>query len=306
MSTVKSNKSGKCKNLKGKLKNELSAWMWLLPLVLVLYLMTWRPTIMGGIWSFFKMKGYTAEEFIGFRNYYEVIKDTEFLPTLFNTVKYVVFSLVVGFIPPLMIAIMINETVHFKNGFKTILYLPAIVPGVVATLLWYYMYFPDATGLLNSILVMLGFEPYGWLNDTRLNILYIIIAMTWSGMPGTMLYYFTALQSVNVELYEAALIDGAGMLKRMMNVTIPQISGPLLLNFVLQIITVFQVMQEPMVMTGGGPDSSSTSLGYQIYKYGFVNGRAGHAMALSMIVFAILIVCTLFYFKIEKKVSENY
>ena len=288
-----------------RLKNDISAWIWLMPLIIVMYLMIWRPTVMGGVWSFFKMKGYTAGDFIGFRNYIEVVKDTEFLPTIFNTVKYVICSLIVGFLPPLFLAIMLKETVHFKEGFKLITYLPAIIPGVAVSLIWYYIYFPDASGLLNTVLMKLGMEPYGWLNDARFTILYIIISATWSGMPVTMLYYFASLQSVNTELFEAALIDGAGMFKRLVHVTIPQISGALLLQFVSQIIGVFQIMEQPMVMTGGGPNNASTSIGYQIYKYGFVSGRAGHAMALSVIVFLILIVCTLFYFKLEKKVSEN-
>lgn len=289
-----------------RLKNDVSAWIWMLPLIIVMYLMIWRPTVMGGVYSFFKMKGYTPGEFIGFRNYIEVMKDTEFIPTLINTVKYVLCSLVVGFLPPLLLAIMLNETMHFKEGFKLITYLPTIIPGVAVSLIWYYMYFPDASGLLNTILMKFGMEPYGWLNDSRFTILYIIISATWSGMPATMLYYFASLQSVNTELFEAALIDGAGMFKRLLHVTIPQISGVLLLQFVSQIIGIFQIMEQPMVMTGGGPNNASTSLGYQIYKYGFVSGRAGHAMALSVIVFVILIVCTLFYFKLEKKVSENF
>ena len=289
----------------GKLKNDISAWIWMLPAIIILYLMIWRPTVMGMIWSFFKMKGFKPQNFIGLQNYVEVIKDTEFVPTLINTVKYVVLSLIVGFLPPLILAIMINETIHFKNGFRLITYIPAIIPGVTVSLIWYYMYYPDASGLLNSILGVFGIEPYGWLSDERFTILYIVISMTWNGMAGSMLLYFSSLQGINTEIYEAAIIDGAGMFTRLMNVTIPQISGFMLLNFTSQIINVFQVMEQPMAMTGGGPNNASTTVGYQIFKYGFVNGRAGHAMALSVITFLILIVCTFFYFKLDKKVSEN-
>lgn len=288
------------------IRNTIEAWILLIPAVLVLYLMIWRPTVIGMIWSFFRIKGYSPTEFIGFRNYYEVIKDTQFFPTLFNTIKYVFWSFVVGFIPPLVIAIMINEMVHFKNGFKVVIYLPAVIPGVVALLMWYYIYYPDTTGLLNMVLTKLGMDPYIWLNDSRFTILYIIISMTWHGFAGAMLLYYAALQSVSIELYEAATIDGADMLKRVRYVTLPQISGILLINFVRQIISVFQVMQEPMTMTGGGPNGASISLGYQLYKYGFVNGRAGHALALGSIMFLILVVFTCFYFYINKKTEENY
>jgi len=287
-------------------RNNIEGWILMLPMVIVLYLMIWRPTVMGAIWSTFRMKGYTPHEFIGLRNYIEVVKDTQFLPTLWNTVMYVFWSLVVGYLPPVILAIMINEMVHFKNGFKIVLYLPQIVPGVAALLMWYYIYYPDSSGLLNFFLAKFGIDPYIWLNDGRFTILYIVISMTWSGFAGTMVLYYAAVQSISSELYEAAIIDGAGMLKRVRYVTIPQLSGVLLLTFVKQIISVFQVVEQPLVMTGGGPNGASTSLGYQLYKYGFVNGRAGHAMALGVIIFFILITLTVLYMRLNKKVEENY
>lgn len=260
---------------------------------------------MGGVWSFFKMKGYTPTEFIGFKNYIDVITDTEFLPTMLNTLKYVGWSLIIGFIPPVAIAVMVNEVMHFKGGFRVLIYLPGVIPGIAANLMWYFMYYPDASGLLNQILALFGQEPYVWLNDPNFTILYIIIAMTWSGFGGTMILYYAAIQSVSMDIYEAATIDGAGMFKRLWHVTLPQISGTLLLTFVNQIIGVFQVLDQPMVMTQGGPNNASTSIGYQLYKYGFVSGRAGHAMALGVIIFVILLIATAFYFKLNKKVEEN-
>lgn len=289
-----------------RLSNDLKAWVLMIPLVIAMYLMLWRPTVMGAYFSFFKMKGYTPTEFIGFQNFVEVMKDTEFIPTILNSIKYVVISIVVGFVPPLIMAIMINEMVHFKNGFKLITYLPAIIPGVVVSLMWYYMYQPDSAGLLNALLSKFGIEPYGWLMDGKFTILYIVISMTWSGAPATMLLYFSALQGINTDLYEAATIDGAGMFRKLWNVTIPQLGGVLLLNFISQIINVFQVMEQPLAMTGGGPNNASTTVGLQIYKYGFVSGRAGHAMALSVIVFILLMIMTMYYFRLEKKVSENF
>jgi len=260
---------------------------------------------MSGVWSFFKMKGYTPTEFIGLRNYVEVISDTQFIPTLVNTLEYVLWSFVVGFIPPVIIAVMINEMVHLKSFFKTFTYLPAVIPGVAAYLIWYFVYSPDTTGLLNMLLSKIGMEPYVWLNDERFTILYIIISSTWHAFPGTMVLYLAALQSVQVELYEAATVDGAGMFCKLRNVTIPQISGMLLLGFVNQIIGVFQTMEQPMTMTGGGPNNASITVGLQLYKYGFVNGRAGHAMALGVIIFLILIVVTSFYFYLNKKIEKN-
>lgn len=288
-----------------RIRNDFAAWILIIPLLIVMYLCVWRPTVMSGVWSFFKMKGYTPTEFIGLRNYVEVISDTQFIPTLVNTLEYVLWSFVVGFIPPVIIAVMINEMVHLKSFFKTFTYLPAVIPGVAAYLIWYFVYSPDTTGLLNMLLSKIGMEPYVWLNDERFTILYIIISSTWHAFPGTMVLYLAALQSVQVELYEAATVDGAGMFCKLRNVTIPQISGMLLLGFVNQIIGVFQTMEQPMTMTGGGPNNASITVGLQLYKYGFVNGRAGHAMALGVIIFLILIVVTSFYFYLNKKIEKN-
>ena len=200
---------------------------------------------------------------------------------------------------------MLNEMLHARTVMRVIIYLPAILPGITILLLWYFIYYPNETGMLNILLAKLGMDPYIWLNDARFTIMYIVIQMTWAGFPGTMFLYYTTIQGISTDLYEAATIDGAGPFRRFWNVSVPQISGLLLLNVVRQMIGVFQVMQEPMVLTGGGPHGASNSVGYQLYQYGFVQGRVGQALALGTIVFFILIIATLFYFKLNKKLEET-
>ena len=290
------------------LRNNLDAWILMMPMIIILYLFVWRPTVLGAVWSFFRMRAYTVLDFCGFDNYVKVLTHTQFVPMLINTVKYVFWSFVIGFLPPLFIAIMINEMVHFKNAFRVIIYIPAVIPGIAAMLMWYFIYYPDKTGLLNMVLAKFGMQPHRWLNDPNFTIIGIIIYTTWKSFAGTMLLYYAALQGVSTELYEAALIDGAGPFKRLWNVTRPAIEGLLLLNVVRQIIGVSQIMQEPLAMTGGGPDGASTSLSYQLYQYGFNSGGkgTGQAMALGMIIFLILIVFTVFYFWLNRKVEDRY
>ena len=295
------------KNRKGnKVNTAIGVWLLLIPAVFAMYVMIWRPSVMGIVWSFFKMQGYAPKEFVGMRNYVRVVTNTEFWPIILNTLKYVMWSFIIGFIPPILIAFMLNEMMHFRSTMRIIIYLPAILPGITILLLWYYIYLPNDMGMLNMLLAKFGIAPYGWLEDPNFNILYIIIQMTWAGFPGTMFLYYTTIQGISIDLYEAATIDGAGPFMRFWNVSLPQISGLLILNVVRQLIGVFQVMQEPMVLTGGGPNNSSASLGYQMYKYGIVDGRVGQALALGTITFVILIVATLFYFKLNKKVEDNF
>ena len=291
-----------------RLRNNIDAWVLMLPMVIILFLFVWRPTVLGGVWSFFNMRGYTPTEFCGIDNYVKVITHTQFIPILLNTVKYVFWSLIIGFLPPLFLAIMVNEIVHFKNAFRVIIYIPAVIPGIAAMLIWYFMYYPNNTGLLNMILTKLGMEPYGWLNDPNFAIIGIVIYSTWKSYGATMLLYYAALQGVSPELYEAAIIDGAGPWKRLWYVTRPAIEGLLLLNLVRQIISVFQILEQPLAMTGGGPNGASTSISYQLYQYGFNSGGrgTGQAMALGVIIFLILIVFTIFYFRLNKKVENRY
>lgn len=307
-SQVDKNNLGKKMKKRSRFKNDFDAWILFLPAVIVLYLMIWRPTVLGVVWSFFKMNAYTPGDFCGFDNFIKVITHTQFLPTLWNTVKYVLWSLVLGFLPPIIIAVIVNEMVHLKNFFRITIYLPAVIPAIAAMLIWYYIYYPDQSGLLNMLLAKFGMEPFQWLNNPSFAIPGIMIYSTWQGFPGTMLLYYASVQSVSAELYEAALMDGAGVWKRAWHVTRPQMEGIILLNLVRQIIGVFQIMEQPLAMTGGGPNGASISLGYQLYQYGFNSGGkgTGQAMALSVIMFLILIVFTRFYFWLNNKVEDRY
>ncbi len=295
------------KKRKGGCKKNLVAWLLISPLLIILYILVWRPTVIGGIWSLFKMNAYTPGNFVGLDNYKMVLSNSQFVPTLWNTVMYVVWSIVIGFLPPIAIAIMVNEMVHLKNFMRVTIYLPAVIPGIAAMLIWAKMYDPSSAGLLNMVLQRMGLAPYGWLDNPNFTIIGIVIYMTWSGFPGAMLLYYAALQGVSTELYEAAVIDGAGPMKRCWYVTLPQIASVLLINIVRQMIAVFQVMEQPLAMTDGGPNGASTSLAYQLYLYGFRSSgqRTGQAMALGVIIFLILIVLTAFYFWVNKKLENN-
>lgn len=284
---------------------DLGAWLLILPAILCVYLFIIRPQVTGIWWSFFDMKGYKVEEFVGFANYKQVMQDTMFVKTLGNTFKYVFWSLVIGFLLPIVVAVILNEMVHFRNTFRFLTYFPAILPGMAVSLLWYMMYYPDQGGLLNMIGSWFGLAPYSWLQDAKNTIMLIVVSMTWSGCGGTAIYYFASLQGVSRELYEAAIIDGAGFVRRFFTVTMPHLSGITLLFLVKQIIGVFNIMEQPMQMTDGGPNGASNTLGLIAYKYGFVSIKPQLAMAVGVIMFLILMVLTIFYFYLDKKIETD-
>lgn len=303
--TVKPHREKRMPYSLAQFKRDKWAWILLLPALSCIYLFIIRTQVQGVYWSFFDMKGFTPTKFIGLDNYIRVVKDTAFLKTVGNTFKYVIYSVLIGFPLPFLVAVVMNEIIHFRKITRVMVYLPSVLPAMATAMLWYFIYFPDESGLLNSILVKFGMEPYGWLQDGNTTILWIVLFMTWSGMGATALYYFAALQGINRELYEAAIIDGAGFFKRIKIVTLPYMYGMLILFLIKQIIGVFNVMEVVLQMTDGGPNNASITLGVLNYKYGFVLNKPGFAMALGVMMFIFLSIFAVIYFKLNKKIEEN-
>lgn len=291
--------------IKSTFKRDTLAWLLIVPFLLFALITIWLPTVKGIIWSFFDMNGYMVGKFVGLQNYVQVFTNTDFIQTLLNTFKYVLWSIIIGYWIPVLIAILLNEIKRGSGYFKFAIYFPAMVPAVAVSLLWYYMYFPNATGLLNMLLLKFGMEPMAWLQNDNITIMLIVITCTWCGMGGTMLVYYSALQNINRDLYEAALLDGAGFIRRIWSVTLPQISGVLLINFVGQVINIFQIFEQPLAMTGGGPNNASMSLGLLSYKYAFQDYKVGNSLATNMIMFLVLMLFTVIYFWLEKKTDNT-
>lgn len=303
MKTEKSKRAGKI-NI-NNIKNNLSSWLLIIPAVFCVYFIIIRPQVTGIYWSLFNMRGYSIQNFAGLDNYIRVLSDTRFLQTLLNTLQYVFWSLVIGFPIPIVLSVILNEMVHFRNGFRFWVYFPSALPSVAVMTLWYMMYYPDQGGLLNLILSKLGMEPYVWLQDPKFAILGIILSMTWNGCGATAIYYFASLQGISRELYEAALIDGAGFMRRFWSVTFPHMSGVILLFLIRQIISIFSIMEQPLQMTGGGPNGSSYTLGLLAYDFAFPGNRPQLGLAVGAIMFLILLVFTCFYFYLNKKVEDS-
>ena len=299
------NEFGKKNRLTSYIRKDLISWFLILPFLIMIFTVLWKPTFTGILWSFFEMQGYNVGEFIGFDNYRVILQDTQFLTVLGNTFKYVGWSIVIGFFVPIVYAVIINELKFGKSYFRFAAYFPVLIPGIANSMLWYYMYYPNSGGLLNQFLSVFGVEPLQWLQNGDLTIQLILISTTWHSFGSTMLLYFAALQGISKELYEAALIDGAGVFTRIRKITLPHMGSIILLNFVRQIISVFQILEQPLAMTDGGPRNASTTLGLLGYRYAFQNFKVGNALALNVITFLILIAITIFYFWISNKVEQD-
>jgi multiple sugar transport system permease protein len=285
----------KIKHILKKMKFNLTAWILLLPSLFCFVIFSWQPLLSGLVLSFFKTKGYEAVEFIGFDNYISVINNSEFKSALVNTLSFTFWSLIIGYLIPVIVGIMVNEMVHLKSVFKFSFYFPSMIPGMAGALLWYFMFNPGDGGILNSLLSIVGIPKSEWLQNSNLTIILIVITMTWRSFGATMLMYMASLQSVNQELYEAASLDGAGVFQRVRHITIPHVSGIMGLLFIMQVIGTFQTMQEPLVMTSGGPNNASLTLMLESYYQAFNYFNAGRSMAIGGITFVLLSGMTIIY-----------
>lgn len=277
------------------IRRDIGSWVLLVPTLFLFVVILWEPLISGLVLSFYRTVGYDATEFVGLQNYLDILSNSEFLSALKNTFAYTGWSLVIGFLTPLIIAIMLNEMVHMKAVYRFLFYFPSMIPGMATALLWYFIFDPSKGGILNILLGFIGLEPSQWLQNPKLTIPLIVLTMTWRGFGGSMLIYLAALQGINQNLYEAASVDGAGFFRKVWNIQIPQLRNLILLMLIRQIIGVFQVMQEPLAMTAGGPNNASISLMLESYYYGFKYFQAGRSMAVGGITFLILAVFTVIY-----------
>lgn len=292
------------KKVYSRIRRNFSGWVLLIPTVLLLIFVVFKPMISGIINSFYELAGFTPKEFIGFENYLQVIKDTKFIGTLGNTVSYVFWSLIIGLPLPFLCAIMLNEMVYGKNFVRISTYMPCVIPAVAVSLIWTNMYMEGPGGLLNMFLGLFNMDPQQWLMNKNITIPLIIVSMTWQAFGSTILYYYAMIQSVNTELYDAARIDGAGVFSRARNVIMPHMMPLFILMAIKQVIGVFQVIDQPLVMTGGGPNGASSSLALLGYQYAFQFGQTGKSLAVNVITFILLIGLTFVYFKVEKKLAE--
>lgn len=277
-------------------KRNWSGWLLMLPGLLLFTFFVWAPLVQNVILSFSETNGFEAVGgFNNFENYIRVFQDTMFVNALVNTFKYIMWSIVIGFIVPIVLGLLLSEVVHFKSVFRLGIYFPSIVSGMAVVIMWSYLLDPNPGAVLNQLLTAFGLPVSDFLSNQELTIPLIVITMTWRGAGGTVLVYLSALQNIDNSQYEAARMDGAGMFSRIWHVTLPHIKQTIKMLFILQIISVFQVFYEPLVMTDGGPNGASVSLLLLSYKYAFRDFDGGASAAVGVLLAAIIIVLTVLY-----------
>jgi multiple sugar transport system permease protein len=275
-------------------KRQGVAYLFLLPFFIVFTIACWYPMCKTIVYSFQRVNIMGFQGWVGLNNYLRMLKNPVFYTAWKNVLVFVLLSLILGALVPIILAIIINEMRRLTSLFQTIVYLPALIPVSVGLIVWRQIYAPNE-GILNSLLKLAGIPPQLWLQDPALVKPAIIIVMTWFGAGGTTLIYLSALREIPLELYEAAELDGFSVFKRIRYITLPYISSRIKILVVMQIIFVSQVFTEPFILTGGGPGNSTRTPAIVIYETAFSMNDFGLAAAWSVSILLILGVFSFLY-----------
>ena len=233
--------------------------------------------------------------FTGAENYRTLAHDPTFWQTIGNTLYYAAVALPLSLMLALGLALLLNVKVPGQAVYRTLVFLPSLVPAVASAMLWLWL-LNTRLGLINLALGKLGVnDPPGWLSQTAWTKPALILMSLW-GVGNTVVIFLAGLQDVPRELYEAAELDGAGPVGQLVNVTLPVLSPVIFFNLVMAIIGTFQIFTAPYIMTQGGPDHSSYFFTMYLYDNAFTYLKMGIASAMAWVQFLIVLALTAFAF----------
>ena len=267
--------------------------------------------VCASLWySFCEYEVLSPPRFIGLENYREMLSDDRFSKGLWNTLTFTVFAVPVTMVTALLLAFLLNLKLRGQALYRTIFFLPSIVPIIASSVLWLWLLNSDY-GLINAALrpplswlnaaFGLRLEPPGWLTDPAYAKPALILMAAW-GVGGNMILYLAALGDVPRQLHEAAELDGAGAWARARHVTLPMISPVLFFTLVMGLIHSFQYFAQPLVMwPGGAPGDSALFYALYLFQNAFLYLRMGYASAQAWLLFLVIIATTLLVFRSTRR-----
>jgi ABC-type sugar transport system permease subunit len=258
------------------------------------------PVIFSIILTFNKWNIISPMEYSGITNYVKLFNDKTFFRSIFNTLIFLVIHIPLQIIVALFLAEVLNQKIRLRGLFRGAFFLPVIVSGVVVSMLWQQLYGFD-TGLLNRLLTSIGLEKVGWLIDPKVAMPSIALMATWKNVGLYIILFLVGLQTVPVQYYEAADLEGATHFQKFFKITLPMINPTIFMVVILSTIGGFSLFIEPYIMTGGGPLNSTVSAVLYIYKQGFFYYHMGYAATLGLF-FALIILAVVV---IQKKFIEK-
>ncbi|MEU9926134.1 sugar ABC transporter permease [Streptomyces anulatus] len=285
-------------------RKQFTAWLFLVPALLIFGLFAWWPIVRSLLLSFQRTNLVEPAVWVGLDNFRTLFADPLLGTAVGNTVFFVVLGVLIGFPAPLVLAAIMSTVRRGAGVYRFLVYLPVVIPPVVAILLWKWFYDPGS-GLFNNVLGKVGLGPYAWLESSDSAMLSLVLEATWAGMGGAVLIYLAAMVGIPGELYEAAEVDGAGIWRRIWHVMLPQLRSVIGLLLLVQLINTVQVFTEPYVFTGGGPENSTLTVLLLIFRYAFQDGEYGQAAALSFLMVLALALLSAVYLRATRSWSTS-
>lgn len=254
------------------------------------------PILASVYYSFTSYSILQPGHWVGLDNYRDLLTDDPiFYTSLGNTIYMAVITIPLSILLAMGLALLLNLKVRGQSFYRTVFYLPTIVPFVASSLLWLWIFNPQY-GLINTLLWYVGIQGPGWLGDPAWSKPALVIMLLW-GVGNWMIIYLAGLQDVPQELYEAAELDGANAWHKLISLTLPFMSPYILYSLILQLIGIFQYFTQPQVMTQGGPVDSTRVYALYLYDNAFRFFRMGYASAMAWMLFILVVILTIFIFK---------
>ena len=283
-------------------REAIEGLLYISPFLLGFIIFTAYPMIASFYLSFTKYNIVNPPLWIGLDNYNQAFfKDDQFWGALRHTAYFALLNVTFGIAGSLGAAMLLNQGFRGTTTFRTFFFLPSVTPIIASALLWTWIFQPNI-GLLNYVLGLAHIPGPAWLQSSYWAVPSIAIISLWGTFGGTrMIIFLAALQSVPQEMYEAAEIDGAGRWRKFWHITLPLISPTMFFNVVLTIIGSLSVFSLAYIATGGGPNYATYVYVYHLFKNAFEFSQMGYAAALAWLFFIIVLVLTLFQFRLSNR-----
>ncbi|HET6741075.1 MAG TPA: sugar ABC transporter permease [Kribbella sp.] len=284
-------------------RDTILGYLFISPAIIGLLLFVVYPMVTSLYHSFTEWNGLTPAKWVGLENYkFLFTDDPTFWPSLKVTVLWVLISVPATLVAGLALAVVVNRTIKGVKIFRTIFYLPVVLPAVAVLTLWKYIYDPTY-GLANQLLKFLHLPTSLWLGDAHVALPAILIVGIWS-VGGTMMIFLAGLQAVPEEIQEAAKVDGANAFRRFTRITLPMIGPIMMLQLMLALNGAFQTFNQVAILTKGGPGHSTNLLMYKIYNDGFADfitsPQLGYATAEVWVLFVIVMLVTVVMLRLTR------
>jgi multiple sugar transport system permease protein len=282
-------------------REAIAGYLFALPVILGLIIWVVAPMIGVLLISLTDWNVLTTPRWVGIRNYIKLFTaDLYFWNTLKVTVYYVALNVVCTTLYSLIVAMFLNQNIRGRGIYRSIFYLPTIVPVVASSALWLWLYNPDF-GLFDILLRGIGLPRVLWLSSQSTVVPSIVLMSVWGGAGNTIVIFLAALQGVPRELLEAVEIDGGNWWHRFRAITLPMISPVTFFNVVTGLIASFTIFTQSFVMTGGGPNNASLFYVLLLYREGFQRNNLGGAAALSWVLIVLVSILSLLIFRASRR-----